>query len=133
MKRKGGLATKAKHQPESKPNLSENPENQQQNPVAHQQQNPISSISLSEAQRRKEIYAAELKKIELAEKQGALLRADLVRKAAFDVARKTRDAVLNVSDRIADQLLIMETALEIKKLLDHELKEALMTLTRETI
>ena len=69
--------------------------------------------------------------MEYDEKVGTLINTEKVKKSAFDLGRQIRDSVLNVPDRIADQLSTMTDSLEINRLLDAELKQALSILNRD--
>ncbi len=128
-KQRGGLANKAKHQgqPETVDTIPENPDPADEKPLGKKY------ISLAEAQRIKEVASAELKVIELRRAKRQLLDADEVKRTAFDAGRKVRDSVLNVPDRIADQLATMMDSMEIRQLMEKELKDALTILSREII
>lgn len=86
--------------------------------------------SLNVAKRRREFALAEMAEIELAEKLGKLVRVDDVRKMGFEAARITRDALLNIPNRIADELASLKTRDEVHELLTKELFEALSSLER---
>lgn len=52
----------------------------------------------------REAYAARLAKLEFEEKSAKLISVDRVKVEAFKIARTVRDAVLNIPDRIANEL-----------------------------
>lgn len=86
--------------------------------------------SLHAAKRRREFALAEMAEIELAEKLGDLVRVADVRKMGFEAARITRDSLLNIPNRIADELASLKTRDEVHELLTKELFEALSSLER---
>ena len=65
------------------------------------EEEPAEHISLGEAQRRKAVAAAALAELELAEKMGSLVDRAAVEKRVFEMARQTRDALLNFPTRYA--------------------------------
>ena len=64
----------------------------------------IRSLTVVEAQRRRAIYDAELKRLDFEVKSGKLVEVDVVRKDTFELARRTRDAILAIPDRISAEL-----------------------------
>lgn len=59
---------------------------------------------------QKEVFVAQLRRLEYEEKAGKLVSRDAVKVAAFRVFREVRDGVLNIPDRVAS-----EAAAEIAK------------------
>lgn len=86
--------------------------------------------SLHVAKRRREFALAEIAEIELAFKKGELVKIDDVRKTGFEAARITRDALLNIPNRISDELVSLTTRDEVYALLTKEIFEALSSLER---
>ena len=80
----------------------------------------------------REGYTARLAKLDYEEKIGKLVRADLVKAEAFQIARNVRDGILNVADRIAPQIAGMNDPFEVHVLLTAELEKALEELSRAT-
>ena len=78
-------------------------------------------------------YKAELAKIELDKAKGMVVDADQVRRAAFDTARRVRDTILNLPDRIAPLVATADGVHAIRTLLDTELRKALLELYNEFI
>ncbi len=58
-------------------------------------------VSFAEARRLKEAALAELRQLEVAERRGKLVNADIVRAEVFKLARVERDALQNLPARIA--------------------------------
>ena len=70
-------------------------------------------------------YMADLKKLELQEKQGEMLHINDVSREAFESARRTRDAILAIEDRISDILAAETDRVKIKEILNTEHRNAL--------
>ena len=75
---------------------------------------------------------SEKARIELEKIQGSLVEAKEVKKAAFDIARKTRDRLLAVPDRISNLLATEEDPHKIREILDGELRRAMEELKNES-
>lgn len=60
--------------------------------------------TIIEAQRRKEVAAAEMAELKLAHAKGELISAEEVKLERFKTARTIRDALLNFSERLAPEL-----------------------------
>ena len=78
-----------------------------------------------------EHYKAALKKIEYEEKKGDLVPTKDVEKEAFECARMVRDSIINIPNRIADQLSVISGKKEIEKLIKKELTMALEGLSND--
>ena len=76
-------------------------------------------------------YKAELARLEIEETQGKLLDRSSVESTAFDTARRVRDSILNIPDRIAPVLAAETDQLEIRKILSDELRKSLEELSNE--
>jgi len=87
-------------------------------------------IDYTQARTLNERYKAALKKLEFDEKNGSLVRADEVKQEAFDCARRTRDAILNIPDRVAAMLASENKESAVRELLAAELRTALEELKR---
>lgn len=79
---------------------------------------------------RRESFAARNAEIEFHERVGTLVSAAGVRKAAFETARRVRDQLLGVPDRIAATLAAERDPVRVHQVLTGELKRALNELTR---
>lgn len=60
--------------------------------------------SYAQSRAIREAYAARMAKLEFEEKSGRLIGVDKVKVEAFKVARTVRDAILNIPDRISNEL-----------------------------
>jgi len=71
-------------------------------------QGPLSQVlqgpSYAQSRAIREAYAARLAKLEYEEKTGKLIPVDKVKVEAFKLARTVRDAILNIPDRISNEL-----------------------------
>lgn len=83
--------------------------------------------SFAESRAKREHYQAELARLELEAKQGALIPADDVKKQAFTAARQVRDQMLNLPDRLAAELAACSDQFEVHRLLTGEIRKALET------
>ena len=70
-------------------------------------------------------YSADLKKLELDKELNNSVDTDLVRSEAFECARRTRDAIFAIEDRIADILAAENDRDKIKEILNKEHRLAL--------
>lgn len=78
----------------------------------------------------KEAYEAQLAKLEYEEKVGKLINAEKVKLQAFEIARLTRDAVLNIPDRISAELVGITDQATMHSILTKELTNALQEIVR---
>lgn len=76
-------------------------------------------------------YKAKLAKLELDKNKGELIDATLVRQSAFSTARRVRDAILSIPDRISSILAAESDQATVKNLLTQELRLALEELSNE--
>lgn len=86
---------------------------------------PQGKYSYQDALIKDKYYAAALKKLELDRKNEILVLSVDVEKAAFEVARMTRDALQNIPSRVAAVLAAMAKESEVEKLLDKEIRQSL--------
>lgn len=82
----------------------------------------------AQARAAREMYQARLARLEYEQKIGKLVSADEVKAEAFAAARRTRDAMLNISSRIANQLAAERDPAKISARLDDEIRRALREL-----
>lgn len=82
----------------------------------------------TKARTAREVYQAKLAKLSFEEKMGQLVPAEQVKADAFKVARTVRDAMLNISGRIAHQLAAETDPAVISARIDGEIREALRDL-----
>lgn len=74
------------------------------------------------ARAARELYQAQLAKIELDRLRGELVRADEVRIGAANMARKARDQLVAMPERLATILAGIEDASEIHRMLEEEIE-----------
>lgn len=74
------------------------------------------------ARAAREAALAQIAKLDLDERMGVLVRADEVKLAAFNAARKARDQLIAIPARLAPVLVAVETSAEIEALLDSEIE-----------
>lgn len=88
------------------------------------------SIGVSYQQSRaiREAYEARLKKLEFDERTGKLISTETVQREAFNAARKTRDMILNVPDKVIPLLIGKTDIHEMKEILRKELLRTLENL-----
>lgn len=87
----------------------------------------VEGVSYAESRAKRESYNAELARLELEEKQGTLVDAEVVKKQAFAVARQVRDGMLNIPDRVAAEMAALTDQFEVHRRLTEEIRKALMT------
>jgi predicted DNA-binding transcriptional regulator AlpA len=85
----------------------------------------------NESRAMKEAYAAKSAKLDFEEKSGALVSREQVKAEEFAIARRVRDAILNVADRIDAELAAVTDAREINLRLKRELTQAMAALADE--
>lgn len=76
----------------------------------------------SKARAAREVYEAQLSKLKLDEQTGTLVRADEVRVGAFTAARKARDQLIAIPERLASTLAATDDATEIQHMLEDEIE-----------
>lgn len=91
----------------------------------------LKTASLADAQKIKERFSAALKKLEYEEKSGSLVKATIVEKEAFEIARLTRDGIMAVVDRSAAVLAAETDEKVVADILRDELSQALELIAAE--
>lgn len=81
----------------------------------------------------REAYMARLARVDYEEKIGKLINADEVKVAAFNAARKARDALLVIPDRLSPILAGMKDDREIHRVLTEEIRRVCDELGRAKI
>jgi hypothetical protein len=82
----------------------------------------------AKARAARELYQAQLVKLELDRRRGELVRADEVRLGAFNMARKARDQLIALPDRLATILAATEDPAEVHRILTDEIERICMEL-----
>lgn len=88
--------------------------------------------TFADARAVKEFYSARLTKLEYEKESGALISANEVKVQTFNRFRAFRDQMLNIPDRIADELAGITDSHEIFRILTEEIKAALNEHAAET-
>jgi hypothetical protein len=83
----------------------------------------------AKARAARELYQAQLAKLDLDERNGLLVRADEVRVTAFNMARKTRDQLIALPERVATTLAATSDPAEVQRLLEDEIERICEELT----
>jgi hypothetical protein len=76
----------------------------------------------AKARAARELYQAQLAKIELDRQRGVLVRADEVRLGAFNMARKARDQLIALPERVAAILAASQDPAEVQRILEEEIE-----------
>ncbi len=76
----------------------------------------------AKARAARELYQAQLAKMELDRQRGVLVRADEVRVGAFNLARKARDQLIALPERLAAILAATLDAAEVQRILEEEIE-----------
>lgn len=84
---------------------------------------PAGAPTMARSQAVRMAYQAQLAKIDYEERIGKLVNADEVKVAAYNAARKARDRLLSVPDRIAPILAAVDDEHEVHRLLSEELRK----------
>lgn len=76
----------------------------------------------AKARAARELYTAQLAKLHLDEQRGTLVRADEVKVGAFNMARKARDQLIALPERVAATLAATQDPLEVHRILEEEIE-----------
>jgi hypothetical protein len=76
----------------------------------------------AKARAARELYQAQLAKLELDRQRGILVRADEVRLGAFNMARKARDQLIALPERVAAILAATQDPAEVQRILEEEIE-----------
>jgi hypothetical protein len=74
------------------------------------------------ARAARELYRAQLAKMELDRQRGVLVRADEAKIGAFNMARKVRDQLTALPDRLAATLAATQDPAEVQRILETEIE-----------
>lgn len=91
-------------------------------------QNNSKRLDYQQARMLSTLYEAKLKKLDYEKKAGKLVDADQVKKEQFKLARMVRDRILNIPNRISDQLSALTDSHAIHLFLTKEITDALQDL-----
>ncbi len=88
-----------------------------------------SATGYARARAARELYQAQLVKLELDRQRGTLVRADQVKVAAFNSARKARDQLIALPNRVAALLAATQDTAEVQRILDEEIEKICLDLS----
>jgi transcriptional regulator with XRE-family HTH domain len=91
----------------------------------------LSHLDFNEARTLKERYLAGMAELEYLEKQKKLVDIEQVKKESFYTARKLRDNLFNISERLADILSAETNAVKIREMLNNEVRTVLEEVVKE--
>jgi len=83
---------------------------------------PSTATGYARARAARELYQAQLAKLELDRRRGALVSADEVRLGAFNMARKARDQLIALPERLATVLAAIQEPPEVQRILEEEIE-----------
>lgn len=83
---------------------------------------PSTASGYAKARAARELYQAQLAKLELDRQRGTLVRADEVRLGAFNMARKARDQLIALPERLATVLAAIQEPAEVQRILEEEIE-----------
>jgi hypothetical protein len=76
----------------------------------------------AKARAARELYQAQLAKLDLDRQRGILVRADEVKLGAFNMARKARDQLIALPERVAAILAATQDVAEVQRILEEEIE-----------
>lgn len=88
-------------------------------------------ITYAEARAQHERFKARLAQLELEQREGKLVEAEVVKRESFRTARLVRDALLNLPDRVAGELAAETNQFKVHQRLVSEIRRALEDLKIE--
>mgnify|MGYP003629914143 CR=1 FL=1 len=88
-------------------------------------------IDYNTAKTMRELTEAKIANIRLREMEGALVKREIVDRAAFDIMRALRDSLINVSRRVSVDVAALSNAAECEKIISTEIKIALSKITSD--
>ena len=88
-------------------------------------------ITIAEAERRQKLFKAKEAELSYREKAGELIPVDKVKREAFQVARKVRDAIMNIPPKLAHELAAETSPHAIELKLNEAFSKALERLSKD--
>ena len=91
--------------------------------------NGAAASGYAEARAKREACLAEKARLDLELQMGTLVRTDEVRRAAFNAARKARDQLIALPQRVAAILAATEYPVEVLSILEEEIEKICLNLS----
>jgi hypothetical protein len=85
----------------------------------------VAAVSYKRASTIREVFRARLTELEYRQQRGELVNAAAVRRAQFELARRVRDRVREIEDRVAARLVAVPTEPLVRKVLNQAIRDAL--------
>lgn len=82
-----------------------------------------SATGYAKARAARELYQAQLTKLQLDRQRGLLVRADEVRTAAFNNARMARDQLIALPQRVSSIIAATQDVDEVRRILEEEIEQ----------
>lgn len=93
------------------------------------QQDDRKPVNYAEARAVREAYNAKLARLKYEQQLGILVNAEEVRTAAFNLARRTRDELMGMPERIAAQIAATDDPAEVERILEDEIERVCQELS----
>jgi len=90
--------------------------------------NDVDKISIGEAERREKVFKSKMAELKFHEAKNLLIPKEKVQKSAFNLARKVRDAMLNIPNRISHEVAAEVDPFKVEQILLKEINQALESL-----
>jgi len=90
----------------------------------------LAARTFQDSRAEREAYLARLARLDFLERSGALVSLDQVKRAAFDGARRARDLLQAMADRLAPELAGLQDPEDCHRIIDQEVKRACQELSR---
>ena len=103
-----------------KPQQTRNPDEASKPMDLGDEKSPTTGYAKARAAR--EVYNAQHAKLDLDLKRGELVRADEVRLAAFNMARKARDQLIALPERVSATIAASSDPVEVQQILENEIE-----------
>lgn len=87
-------------------------------------------LTMSEAERREKVYKSQLSELKYLEQAGKLISVEKIQRRAFELARKTRDALMLIPTRYAHELASETDPHKLEIMLTKMLQKALEKLSK---
>jgi hypothetical protein len=85
----------------------------------------VAAVSYKRASTVREVFRARLTELEYRQQRGELVNAAAVRRAQFELARRVRDRVREIEDRVAPRLVALASEQQVRKVLNQAIRDAL--------